>query len=121
VRPRGHFEIRITDAQPGDGWIVPLAITAALAGDARAADAAFAAAERIHGDSAAVPWLRAARLGPTDPAIAKASRECFDAARAALQRAGTSAPVIAAVDAFIDAYVARDRCPADDLLEEICL
>jgi glutamate--cysteine ligase len=120
VRPRGHFEIRVTDAQPGDGWIVPLAITAALAGDARAADAALAAAERIHGDSAAVPWLRAARLGPADPAIARASRECFDAARAALHRAGTSAPVIAAVDAFIDAYVARDRCPADDLLEEIC-
>jgi glutamate--cysteine ligase len=120
VRPRGHFEIRVIDAQPGDGWIVPLAITSALAGDARAADTALAATERIHGDSAAVPWLRAARLGPADPAIAKASRECFDAARAALQRAGTSAPVIAAVDAFIDAYVAKDRCPADDLLEEIC-
>ena len=24
VRPRGHLEVRVIDAQPGDGWIVPL-------------------------------------------------------------------------------------------------
>src|SRR5215472_3438997 len=27
VRPRGHFELRMIDAQPGDGWIVPTAVT----------------------------------------------------------------------------------------------
>ena len=28
VRPRGHLELRMIDAQPGDdGWIVPLAVT----------------------------------------------------------------------------------------------
>jgi ergothioneine biosynthesis glutamate--cysteine ligase EgtA len=118
VRPRGHFEIRVTDAQPGDGWIVPLAVTTALVDNARAADIALAAAEPIHDDPTALPWVRAARLGPADPAIAKASRECFDAARAALQATMTPGPVIAAVDAFIDAYVAKDRCPADDLLEQ---
>jgi hypothetical protein len=28
------------------------------------------------------------------------------------------APIIAAVDEFIERYVDRNRCPADDLLEE---
>ena len=30
VRPRGHFELRMIDAQPGDGWVVPLAVASAL-------------------------------------------------------------------------------------------
>ena len=34
VRPRGHFELRMIDAQPGDGWIVPLAVSWALLSDA---------------------------------------------------------------------------------------
>ena len=34
VRPRGHFELRMIDAQPGDGWIVPLAVSSALLSDA---------------------------------------------------------------------------------------
>ena len=31
VRPRGHLELRVIDAQPGDGWIVPTAVVSALA------------------------------------------------------------------------------------------
>ena len=64
------------------------------------------------------PWPRAARLGPADPAIAEASRECFAAARSALDRMAVPAPITAAVDDFIEHYVGRNRCPADDLLEE---
>src|SRR5580704_7255686 len=47
VRPRGHMELRMIDAQPGDGWIVPAAVATALADDERAADAALAAAEPV--------------------------------------------------------------------------
>ena len=37
VRPRGHLELRMIDAQSGDaGWIVPLAVTAALFDDPEA-------------------------------------------------------------------------------------
>ena len=66
------------DAQPGDGWIVPLAVSSALLSDAEAGDAALAAVEplwdgRSPGDDG--PWVRAARLGPADPAISRASRE----------------------------------------------
>ncbi len=62
--------------------------------------------------------MRAARLGPADPAISRASRECFAAAREALDRMAAPAAITEAVDAFIDQYVSKDRCPADDLLEE---
>jgi glutamate--cysteine ligase len=131
VRPRGHFELRMIDAQPGDGWIVPLAVSSALLSDGRAQDAALAAVAPLWdgqppgwpatangtGDGEA-PWTRAARRGPADPAISQASRACFAAAREALDRMGVSAGITAAVDAFTEEYVSRDRCPADDLLEE---
>jgi ergothioneine biosynthesis glutamate--cysteine ligase EgtA len=121
VRPRGHFELRMIDAQPGDGWIVPLAVSSALLSDAKAGDAALAAVEplwdgRSPGDEG--PWVRAARLGPADPAISRASRACFTAAREALDRMTAPAAITGAVDSFIDQYVTKDRCPADDLLEE---
>ena len=64
------------------------------------------------------PWLTAARHGPADAGLARASRDCFEAARDALVRQQAPAPVLAPVDAFIDRYVSKHRCPADDLLEE---
>jgi glutamate--cysteine ligase len=112
VRPRGHLELRMIDAQPGDGWIVPLAVTTALLHDEEAAGRALAATRALPGDQ----WLRAARLGPSDPAISRASRECFAAARAALDRMGVPGRITTVVDAFIKQYVERDRCPADDLV-----
>jgi glutamate--cysteine ligase len=122
VRPRGHFELRMIDAQQGDGWVVPLAVTAALLHDAAAGEAALAATAALgapggdaDGDG---PWRRAARLGPADPGLARAGRGCFAAARAALGRMAVPAQIIAAVDDFTERYVLRDRCPADDLLEE---
>ncbi len=136
VRPRGHFELRMIDAQPGDGWIVPLAVSSALLSDAQAEDAALAAVAPIWNgqppgwptsatasDSSdapddEAPWIRAARCGPADPAISRASRECFVAAREALDRMAVPAGITAAVDAFTEEYVSEGRCPADDLLEE---
>jgi ergothioneine biosynthesis glutamate--cysteine ligase EgtA len=119
VRPQGHLELRMIDAQPSDDWIVPLAATSALLDDAGASDAAMDAAGRLwagHGPSNDNLWLRAAQLGPADPAIAKASRECFEAARDALGRQSAPVGVRSAVDTFIERYVSRDRCPADDQL-----
>jgi glutamate--cysteine ligase len=132
VRPRGHFELRMIDAQPGDGWIVPLAVCCALLSDGPAGNAALEAVAPLWDGArpdgaarsgAAVtgddrPALRAARSGPADPAISRASRACFAAAREALDRMAAPAGIVAAVDAFTEDYVSRDRCPADDLLEE---
>jgi ergothioneine biosynthesis glutamate--cysteine ligase EgtA len=118
VRPRGHLELRMIDAQPGDGWIVPTAVVSALADDPVAADAAMAAAAPVWAPSDGDPWLRAARQGPADPGLSRASKACFEAAGAALRRAGTPQAIIRAVDDFTERYVLRDRCPADDQLEE---
>ena len=121
VRPRGHMELRMIDAQPGDGWIVPASVVSALADDGRAADAAMAAAEPVWEKAADEqdPWLRAARSGPADPGIGRAARQCFEAADAALGRSGAPAGVRQAVADFTERYVLAGRCPADDQLEGI--
>ena len=63
------------------------------------------------------PWLRAARLGLADPVLAAAARACFEAADAALGRAGTPPEIRRRVADFTEEYVLRGRCPADDTLE----
>ncbi len=128
VRARGHLELRMIDAQQGDAWMVPVALVAALADDPAAAQAAMAATERVwHQPRSAErawrpddgPWLRAARLGPADQALACASKECFAAADAALAKSRTAALARELVAAFADRYVDRGRCPADDTLEDM--
>ena len=136
VRPRGHLELRMIDAQPGDGWIVPVAVVAALTDDPVAADAAMAAAQPVwlpsgsrgpkpsQRETAArgnetSPWLRAAKLGLADPELARAARQSFDAAEASLARSNAPPPVRAAVAKFTERYVRRGRCPADDILDSL--
>jgi glutamate--cysteine ligase len=63
--------------------------------------------------------LRAARSGPSDPRIGQASKQCFDAAGAALVRSGAPAPIRQAVADFTERYVLKDRCPADDQLDGV--
>ncbi|MEV8317669.1 ergothioneine biosynthesis glutamate--cysteine ligase EgtA [Streptomyces sp. NPDC059900] len=127
VRPRGHLELRMVDAQPGaHGWIVPLAVTSALFDDPQAAETAYRTlkplAERAFPPGAPAPprsplWLDAARHGLADPELREAAAACFDAAADALPRMGASAEVQRAVAAYAERYVARGRCPADDLLD----
>jgi glutamate--cysteine ligase len=139
VRPRGHLEYRVIDAQAGDGWIVPAAVVTALLDDETASQAAMGAAEVLwhtastacggdFGDEAGAgggagwdcgsPWEWAARHGPTDPIIGDISVKCFEAAEPALARLGAPAPVREAVAAFAERYATRYRCPADDRLDE---
>jgi glutamate--cysteine ligase len=134
VRAHGHLELRMIDAQPGeDGWIVPVALVAALAEDPVAAQAAMAAVEpvwyelgaagvpppRRSAPAQAEPWLRAARFGPCDPVIGRAAAECFEAADAALSRSRVPDEIRTAVSDFAERYVRKGRCPADDVLDTI--
>ncbi|MDN3295842.1 ergothioneine biosynthesis glutamate--cysteine ligase EgtA [Streptomyces ficellus] len=127
VRPRGHLELRMIDAQPGeDGWIVPLAVTAALFDDPEAAGAAYDVVERLAGsagDGAAPPraalWRSAARDGLAAPALRAAAVACFALALEALPRMGATAAVRDAVAAFNERHVVRGRCPADDRLTPV--
>lgn len=126
VRPRGHLELRMIDAQPGeDGWIVPLAVTAALFEDPEAAEIAYRTVKPLAERAGSLPaphnplWIAAARSGLADPELHEAALACFDAAAEALPRLGAGDGVQAAVAAFTDRYVARGRCPADDLLSRL--
>ncbi|MEU5884658.1 ergothioneine biosynthesis glutamate--cysteine ligase EgtA [Spirillospora sp. NPDC047279] len=110
VRPRGWLELRMIDALPDPYWPVPVAVATALVDDPRAAAAAEAATEPV-----ATRWLEAARCGLTDPALARAARECFAAALEALPRMG-AAGLVPLVAAYADRYVDRGRSPADDLI-----
>jgi glutamate--cysteine ligase len=124
VRPRGHLELRMIDAQPeADGWIVPLAVTAALFDDPAAAETAYRTVKPLAETAGSCPaprnplWRHAARHGLADPELHAAAVICFAAAQEALPRLGASAAVEAAVAGFIDRYVLKGRCPADDVLD----
>lgn len=127
VRPRGYLELRMIDAQPGDGWMVPAALAAALFADPRAADAALAAVEPLAAATAepgprGPAWTRAATRGMDDPVLRRAALDCFAAADQVLadqERAGQPAAgqLRSAVGEFAERYTTRGRCPADDLLE----
>jgi glutamate--cysteine ligase len=115
VAARRHLEIDAADRQPGAGWRVPLAVTAALLDDPSAASAAECATAALVGTPRL--WERAARDALSDPALAAAARECFVAAYSALARQGVSREIRDAVATFTEQYVLRGRCPADDVLD----
>ncbi|WP_181808716.1 ergothioneine biosynthesis glutamate--cysteine ligase EgtA [Streptomyces shenzhenensis] len=126
VRPRGHLELRMIDAQPGDdGWIVPLAVTAALFDDPEAAETAYRTVKPLAERAGPRPapnnplWLDAARSGLGDPELHEAAVTCFTAALEALPRLGATPEVMDAVATYRERYVLRGRCPADDLLDRL--
>ncbi|WP_329110287.1 glutamate-cysteine ligase family protein [Micromonospora sp. NBC_01699] len=114
VRPRGYLEFRMIDQQPGDGWVVPAAVTTALLDDPTAAHAAAEATAQLGYLRPQRGWLTSAREGLANPALRAAALTCFTAAADALPRLGASTAVRAAVTEFVDRYVIRGRCPADE-------
>ncbi|MFD7136786.1 ergothioneine biosynthesis glutamate--cysteine ligase EgtA [Streptomyces sp. NPDC059894] len=126
VRPRGHLELRMIDAQPGDhGWIVPVAVTTALFDDPQAAESAYRTVKPLAERTLSRPapdnplWRDAARSGLTDPELHEAALACFAAALEALPRIGATTAVTEAVTVFRDRYVLPGRCPADDLMDRL--
>ncbi|MEV4640053.1 glutamate-cysteine ligase family protein [Actinoplanes sp. NPDC049548] len=115
VAARRHLELDVADRQPGGGWRVPVAVTAALMDDPRAAVQVLTATEPLR----TIPglWERAARDGLSDPQLGAAAKACFLAAYEALARQGVSRELRDAVAGFIERYVMRNRCPADDVLD----
>ncbi|MER0449549.1 ergothioneine biosynthesis glutamate--cysteine ligase EgtA [Streptomyces sp. Edi4] len=121
VRPRGHLELRMIDAQPGDdGWSVPLAVTSALFDDPQAAEMAYRTVKPLAERAGSLPaprnplWRSAARDGLADPELREAATACFAAALDALPRLGASRELQDRVAAFAEHYVLLGRCPADD-------
>ena len=117
VRPRGWLEFRYLDALPDPWWRVAATVVAALLLDDSAKAAAFRATEGTEG-----LWLAAARWGLEHPALAAAAVESVEAALDAADRVGADADSVDAVASYLDRYVARGRCPADDrLLQGVAL
>jgi glutamate--cysteine ligase len=83
VRPRGYLEVRYLDAQPGDEWIGPVAVLAALMADDATTDAARDLAAPV-----ADRWLPAARDGLADPSVRAAAVDVLDLACRNLDRTG---------------------------------
>jgi glutamate--cysteine ligase len=112
VRPRGWLEMRMIDSLPDPWWRAAVAVATTLVCDDTAAGAAAEAIAPTRGR-----WLDAARHGLGHPELAGAARDAFDVALDAMVRLGTDATTVLAVEAFVDRYVARGRCPADDRLD----
>ncbi|MEU3275816.1 ergothioneine biosynthesis glutamate--cysteine ligase EgtA [Streptomyces antibioticus] len=126
VRPRGHLELRMIDAQSGeDGWTVPVAVTTALFDDPQAAETAYRAVKPLAERAGPLPaphnplWIDAARDGLTDPELREAAEVCFAAALEALPRIGAGPALVDAVTAYRDRYVLAGRTPADDQLDRL--
>ncbi|WP_261567468.1 ergothioneine biosynthesis glutamate--cysteine ligase EgtA [Frankia gtarii] len=115
VRPRGWWELRYLDAQPGEGWRVAVAVATALLDDPIAAGGAAEACAPV-----ARRWPAAAMLGMADEPLRLAAVRCLELAAAALRRAGC-VDLAEAVDTFAERYPQRGRCPADELSERFTL
>ena len=112
VRLRGWLELRMVDALPDPWWRVPGAIVTALLDDGAAAEEAARASV-----PAAGLWHEAARLGLSHPRLAESARRCFTAALDALPRLGADVDTHDACADYVERFVLRGRCPADDVLD----
>jgi glutamate--cysteine ligase len=114
VRPRGHLELRVVDAQPGDRWQLVAAVVASVLDDPAARDEALAAVEPVRSG-----WSAAPRLGLADRGLARAGASVLAAATGAMCRAGLPAALVTATGEYAERYPLRRRTPADDLLEHV--
>jgi glutamate--cysteine ligase len=114
VRPRGHFEVRFIDAQPGTWWTVPSAVIAALLDDESAADQARHACRATEGR-----WRDAARVGMDDVELAGAANQLLEIAAATLRGMPDHVWLAGQVEGYLERWTARGRCPADDPLAEL--
>lgn len=112
VRPKGWLELRMIDAVPDPWWQVAVAVTTALLDDPQAFDVAERTCSPV-----ADSWADAAAHGVAHPALASAARTCFAAAVEAMPRLGLDPATVSLAEAYVDRYVDRGRCPADDVLE----
>jgi len=64
-------------------------------------------------------WVEAARRGLTDPELQRVAVRCFEAALSALPRLGVEPSLIALVTGYLERFVIRGRCPADDFLDHL--
>lgn len=108
VRPRGYFEVRYLDAQPGCWWAVPAAVIAALISDTNTAGKARDICE---GSSA---WEDAAQKGLENPSTIVAAVKLLSLAAERLRTDATTTLHAAQIENYLERWTIRGRSPADD-------
>ncbi|MGW4350953.1 ergothioneine biosynthesis glutamate--cysteine ligase EgtA [Nocardia sp. NPDC004582] len=93
VRAAGHLEVRYLDAQPGDGWTVPVQVFGALLSSAETIKEATALAEPT-----ARAWSESARHGLADPELRATAVALLELATAHAETSGAAAESAAAAD-----------------------
>jgi glutamate--cysteine ligase len=112
IRPRGWLELRMIDALPDPWWRVAVAVSDAIVTDPTLTPCVRRASRPVRN-----LWREAARDGLAHPGLARAARDCFHAALDVLPSRGADQLTLDATGEFIDRYVDRGRCPADDRLD----
>ena len=102
VRPRGYLEVRYLDAQPGDDWLVPVALLTALFAREATVDAALALTAASAGR-----WLEAARDGLADPVLAHDTPALLDLGIRALAHTDLSPTTISTVTEAVGRRLSR--------------
>jgi len=109
VRPKGYFEVRFIDAQPGPWWVVPAGVIGALLGDETLADKALDACLPV-----ADRWQDAARVGLEDTELGVSAQRVLQLAAEALAQDPVTKELSGSVAAYFQRWTERGRCPADD-------
>lgn len=108
VRPKGYFEIRYIDAQPGCWWAVPAAVVSALISDPAISDEAG-------GICAGSPdWEAAARLGLENPGIASRAVQLMALAADQLRLDPATRGMASQIEEYAEKWTLRGLSPADD-------
>lgn len=121
VRPRGVLEFRSIDAVPHRWRAVPVVLLAGALEDAHARSRLL---DLLHPHRASLPnlWRRAARAGAADPAFCALAVEAWSYSLEGASRLppGYLPPdALARVEAFLERFTLRGRCPADELAERM--
>ena len=111
VRPQGYLEIRYLDAQPGDEWIAPLALLAAL----------FAGAHSVRQvlrccAEGADRWQQATEHGLADPVLRAIAAQLLDIATPGLDDLGLPMAVRKKVDRVLHRRLCQAISPAGQAL-----
>jgi glutamate--cysteine ligase len=111
VRPQGYLEIRYLDAQPGDEWIVPLALLAALFADhttvRRVLHCCAPGADR---------WQQATEHGLADPVLRSVAAQLLTLALPGLDGLGLPPAVRGRVDQVLHRRLCEGVNPGSEAL-----
>lgn len=116
VRPQGYLEIRYIDAQPGEEWIAPLALLAALF----AGPESVAQVLRCTADGAD-RWQQATALGLADPVLRSAAAHLLDIAGPGLDGLGLPPVVRAEVDRLLQRRLCEGVSPGSEVRRTVTL